>query len=330
MLKRMLVNLGAEADEHEVRLDSNTFSRSSPAIMIVTFYGVRGSAATPGPLTVKYGGNTSCVHIQLENGNDLILDAGSGIRLLGRKLAKKFNPVNILLSHCHWDHIQGYPFFDPIYQPDRVINVYVSIESGRKLLNSLMVQMDGTHFPVRAEDLPSFAIPKYKGIESELYERDGIQVIRKPLNHPGGGVAYKIEENGVRCAYVTDNELDPPHKPATRYDQWVNYLHGVDLLIHDAQYTQDDMPHKHGWGHTLISQVRKLATDAEVGTLVMFHHDPDRTDAELDEIQIENDKYLKSMRAPTRCVCAAEGMQIALTKPTLTGYTKTEVGSEPI
>ena len=298
--------------------------------MIVTFYGVRGSAATPGPLTVKYGGNTSCIHVQLENGNDLILDAGSGIRLLGHKLAKKSNPVNILLSHSHWDHIQGYPFFDPIYQPGRVIDVYVSVESGRMLLNSLMVQMDGTHFPVRAEDLPSFAMPKFKGIESELYEREGIQVVRKPLNHPGGGVAYRIEENGVRCAYVTDNELDPPDKPATRYDQWVNYLHGVDLLIHDAQYTQDDMPHKHGWGHSLISQVRQLAADAEVGMLVMFHHDPDRTDAELDEIQIENDKYLKSVHAPTRCVCAAEGMQITLRKPFLGGFTKTDIGSEPV
>jgi phosphoribosyl 1,2-cyclic phosphodiesterase len=298
--------------------------------MIVTFYGVRGSAATPGPLTVKYGGNTSCVHIKLKNGNDLILDAGSGLRLLGRKLAMKSSPIDILLSHCHWDHIQGYPFFDPIYQPDRVINVYVNVESGRKMLNSLMVQMDGMHFPVRAEDLPSFAMPKFKGVESELYERDGIQVVRKPLNHPGGGVAYRIEDGGVRCAYVTDNELDPPGKPATRYEQWVNYLHGVDLLIHDAQYTQDDMPHKHGWGHSLISQVRQLATDAEVGTLVMFHHDPDRTDAELDEIQIENDRYLKSMRVPTRCICAADGMQIALTKPYLGGDTKTEIGSEPI
>ena len=326
----MPVNLGVEADEDEVRLDTCTYSRLSPAIMIVTFYGVRGSAATPGPLTVKYGGNTSCVHIQLENGNDLILDAGSGIRLLGHKLAKKSNPVNILLSHCHWDHIQGYPFFDPIYQPGRVIDVYVSVESGRKLLNSLIVQMDGTHFPVRAEDLPSFAMPKFKGIESELYEREGIQVVRQLLNHPGGGVAYRIEENGVRCAYVTDNELDPPHKPATRYDQWVNYLHGVDLLIHDAQYTQDDMPHRHGWGHSLITQVRQLAVDAEVGTLVMFHHDPDRTDAELDDIQIENDKYLKSMRTPTRCVCAAEGMQITLKKPFLGGVTKTDIGSEPI
>ncbi|MGD8311864.1 MAG: MBL fold metallo-hydrolase [Gammaproteobacteria bacterium] len=326
----MPVTPGAEDNTNEVRLGTRAFSTLRPAIMIVTFYGVRGSAATPGPLTVKYGGNTSCVHIKLENGNDLVLDAGSGLRLLGRKLAMKSNPVDIVLSHCHWDHIQGYPFFDPIYQPDRIINVYVSVESGRKLLNSLVVQMDGMHFPVRAEDLPSFSMPKFKGIESELYERDGIQVVRQPLNHPGGGVACRIEENGVRCAYVTDNELDPPGKPATRYDQWVNYLHGVDLLIHDAQYTQDDMPHKHGWGHSLISQVRQLATDAEVGMLVMFHHDPDRTDAELDEIQIENDKYLKSMRSPTRCVCAAEGMQIALTKPVLGGDTKTEIGSEPL
>jgi phosphoribosyl 1,2-cyclic phosphodiesterase len=290
--------------------------------MIITFYGVRGSTAAPGPLTAKYGGNTSCVHIELENGNDLILDAGTGIRLLGRKLARKSSPANILLSHGHWDHIQGYPFFEPIYQPDRDIHVYISIDSGRKLLSKLFEQMDGTHFPVKASDLPSNNFSSFKGIESELYEREGIQVVKQKLNHPGGGVAYRISENGVSCAYVTDNELEPPNRPVTNYDQWVNYLHGVDILIHDAQYTEDDMPHKHGWGHSLISQVRRLATDAEVGTLVMFHHDPDRSDSELDEVQIENEKYLKSHRAPTRSVCAAEGMSISLDKPVLGGETR--------
>lgn len=293
--------------------------------MIITFYGVRGSTAAPGPQTAKYGGNTSCVHIELESGNDLVLDAGTGIRLLGKQLAKKITPANILLSHGHWDHIQGYPFFEPIYQPDRVINVYVHLESGRQLLDTLFQQMDGTRFPVKAEDLPSNHISKFKGIEKELHEREGINVVKQALNHPGGGVAYKIEENGATCAYVTDNELDPPYALSTNYDEWVNYLHGVDVLIHDAQYTEDDLPHKHGWGHSLISQVRQLATDAEVGTLVMFHHDPDRSDAELDEVQIENEKYLKSHRAPARSVCAAEGMRIHLSKPVLGGDTLIEI-----
>lgn len=290
--------------------------------MIITFYGVRGSIPAPGPSTAKYGGNTSCVHIELENGHDLILDAGTGIRLLGQKLVKKTTPANILLSHGHWDHIQGYPFFEPIYQQDRDIHVYISVDSGHKLLSKLFEQMDGTHFPVKAEDLPSNNFSKFKGIESELYEREGIQVVKQQLNHPGGGVAYKISENGVSCAYVTDNELDPPTQLVTNYDQWVNYLHGVDVLIHDAQYTEDDMPHKHGWGHSLISQVRQLATDAEVGALVMFHHDPERSDSELDEVQIENERYLKSHRAPTRSVCAAEGMSIRLEKPVQGGETR--------
>ncbi|MGD8348613.1 MAG: MBL fold metallo-hydrolase [Gammaproteobacteria bacterium] len=294
--------------------------------MIITFYGVRGSTAVPGPQTVRYGGNTSCVHIELETGHDLILDAGTGIRLLGRKLAQKSTPANILLSHGHWDHIQGYPFFAPIYQPDRDINVYISVQSGHRLLCSLFEQMDGTSFPVRAEDLPSNNICKFKGVESELYERENIRVVKRALNHPGGGVAYRIDDNDVSCAYVTDNELDPPYAPATTYDQWVNYLHGVDVLIHDAQYTEDDMPHKHGWGHTLISQVRRLATDAEVGALVMFHHDPDRSDSELDEVQIENERYLKSHRAPARSVCAAEGMRIELTRPVLGGETRISIG----
>ena len=294
--------------------------------MKIAFYGVRGSTAVPGPLTVKYGGNTSCVHIELETGNDLVLDAGTGIRALGQKLAAKSTPINILLSHGHWDHIQGYPFFAPIYQPDRELNVYINVESGQKLLSSLFSQMDGTNFPVKAEDLPSFVMPRFKGIESELYEREGIKVIKQALNHPGGGVAYKLTENKVSCAYVTDNELDPPYKTRTTYDQWVNYLHGVDVLIHDAQYTEDDMPHKHGWGHSLISQVRQLATDAEVGALVMFHHDPDRSDAQLDEIQIENERYFKSHRAPARSVCAAEGMQIRLNKPKRGGDAQIRIG----
>jgi phosphoribosyl 1,2-cyclic phosphodiesterase len=293
--------------------------------MKITFYGVRGSTPTPGPTTVKYGGNTSCVHIELDNGQDVVLDAGTGMRLLGKKLVIKNSPINIILSHGHWDHIQGYPFFAPIFQLDRQINVFTSAESGKKLLCALFDQMDGNNFPLKAEELPSLNTCIYKGAESVLYEK-GINIIKKPLNHPGGGTAYKIEENGISCAYVTDNELDPPYKLQTTYDEWVKYLHGVDVLIHDAQYTENDMPHKHGWGHSLISQVRQLAIDAEVGALVMFHHDPDRSDGEIDEIQIENEAHFKGKRAPAKSVCAAEGMQIKLSRTVAGGNTLIEIG----
>lgn len=292
--------------------------------MIITFYGVRGSTPAPGPTTIKYGGNTSCVHIELNNGQDVILDAGTGLRFLGQQLIKQTSPINIILSHAHWDHIQGYPFFAPIYQPDRQIDVFTSAQSGHRLLCSLFEQMDGNNFPVKSEELPSHSTSIFKGAESVLYEK-GINIIKKPLNHPGGGSAYKITEDGTTCAYVTDNELEPPYKLHTTYDEWVNFLHGVDVLIHDAQYTENDMPHKHGWGHSLISQVRQLASDAEVGALIMFHHDPDRSDGELDEIQIENEIFFKGKHAPAQSYCAAEGMQIKLSRPVTGGNTRIEV-----
>ena len=292
--------------------------------MIITFYGVRGSTPTPGPTTIKYGGNTSCIHLALDNGQDVILDAGTGMNKLGKKLFKTTTPINIILSHVHWDHIQGYPFFDPIFQADRQIDVFSSIESNDQAPGALFRQMDGINFPVTLNELPSQNTCIFDDVETILQQRN-IHVTKKPLNHPGGGSAYRFEEDGISCAYVTDNELEPPENIHTTYDEWVDFLHGVDVLIHDAQYTEDDMPHKHGWGHSLISQVRQLAIDAEVGTLVMFHHDPDRSDAELDEIQIENEAHFKNKRNPAKSICAAEGMQIKLSKPIIGSDTLVEI-----
>lgn len=292
--------------------------------MIITFYGVRGSAPTPGPTTVKYGGNTSCVHIALDNGQDVILDAGTGLKQLGQNLLGKNTPINIILSHVHWDHIQGYPFFAPIFQPERQIDIFSSVDTCEHSACTLLRQLDGINFPVKVGELPSRSNCIAHDIETILSERN-IIISKKPLNHPGGGTAYRFEEDGMSCAYVTDNELDPPYKLNTTYDEWVDFLHGVDVLIHDAQYTEDDMPQKHGWGHSLISQVRQLAVDAEVGTLVMFHHDPDRTDGELDEIQIENEAHFKNKRNPAKSICAAEGMQIKLSRTVAGSDTLVEI-----
>jgi phosphoribosyl 1,2-cyclic phosphodiesterase len=279
--------------------------------MKITFYGVRGSIPSPGPDTYRYGGNTSCVHIETASGQDLILDAGTGIRNLGKRLAKKQGTINILLSHGHWDHIQGYPFFKPIYQPDRLIRVYTATSGHHGQICSLIDQIDGASFPVKATELPSHSECVTEDIDTDL-SRQGLQVRRMPINHPGGGYAYRIEEEGTSCAYITDNELEPPNKVATTYGQWVEFCHDVDVLIHDAQYLESDMPHKHGWGHSLVSQVRQLAVDAEVGCLVMFHHDPDRTDTEIDFIQRENEHFFQGKHAPAISICASETMQINL------------------
>ncbi|MCK5383402.1 MAG: MBL fold metallo-hydrolase [Gammaproteobacteria bacterium] len=280
--------------------------------MKITFYGVRGSIPSPGPDTSRYGGNTSCVHIETASGQDLVLDAGTGIRNLGKRLIEKDSTINILMSHGHWDHIQGYPFFMPIYQPDRHIRVFTSTNTDHGQIFSLFDQIDGATFPVKANELPSRSECITEDFETQLAMQD-ICIQRMQLNHPGGGYAYRIEENGASCAYITDNELEPPEKASTTYDQWVEFCHGVDVLIHDAQYLESDMPHKHGWGHSLVSQVRQLAVDAEVGCLVMFHHDPDRTDTEIDFIQKDNDHFFRGKRAPSISLCAAENMQIKLT-----------------
>jgi phosphoribosyl 1,2-cyclic phosphodiesterase len=280
--------------------------------MKITFYGVRGSIPSPGPQTVRYGGNTSCVYVELANGDDLILDAGTGIRRLGDRLAGRRSPVNLFLSHGHWDHIQGYPFFAPIYQPDLQINVYTTAVGEHDQLCALFDQMDGANFPVRSDHLPSKARMIFHQSDTVISETS-VRIVRQKLNHPGGGSAYRIEEEGASCAYVTDNELEPPRPGSTRYEEWVAFCEHVDVLIHDAQYEQSDMPHKHGWGHSLVTQVRQLARDAEVGCLVMYHHDPERTDLQIDRIQRENEAYFASLPWSLVSLCASEGTQIQLT-----------------
>jgi len=170
--------------------------------------------------------------------------------------------------------------------------------------------MDGSNFPVHAEDLPS-KITTVHQVDQYL-KRQSFQTVRKHLNHPGGGNAYRIEEDGVSIAYITDNELYPPAVPQTTYDEWVDFCAAADLLIHDAQYTKKDMPAKHGWGHSLISQVRQLAVDAQVKNLAIYHHDPERTDSELDEIAIESAKFFKSKNSVIGSHIAAEGLMFDL------------------
>jgi ribonuclease BN (tRNA processing enzyme) len=213
------------------------------------------------------------------------------------------------MTHKHCDHIIGFPFFEPIYQDNREISIYPSEPEVRAQLCSLMNQMDGAHFPVSSKELPSETKCVMVNIEDVL-QAHGIHVTRRALNHRGGGSAYRIEEDGVSCAYITDNELRPADKVKTTYEEWVEFCYGVNVLIHDSQYVESDLPLKYGWGHSLVSQVRQLALDAAVETLVLFHHDPDRTDSELEHIQQETTLFFEEKNVPTKGICAWQGLVI--------------------
>jgi phosphoribosyl 1,2-cyclic phosphodiesterase len=278
--------------------------------MTVRFWGVRGSIPSPGPTTIRYGGNTSCVSIEIDDDNVLVLDAGTGIRALGKALEGSTAAIFVLLTHAHWDHMQGFPFFYPIYQPERTVYLFPT-PLKRALWCSVLEQMDGAHFPVTPEALPSRTACITKDVIAFL-QQHGFHISALATNHPGGGSGYRIEHAGRSVVYLTDNELDPPYAKATEFEEFVDFCQGVDVLIHDAQYLDSDMPHKHGWGHSLVQQVCALATAAQVRHLVLYHHDPDRTDDEVDAIQEMARHWLYTSAPHMQCTAAYEGLTICV------------------
>jgi len=257
---------------------------------------------------MRYGGNTACVSVDLGHDTLLVLDAGTGIRPLGEDLAAKDTDIFVLLSHAHWDHIQGFPFFAPIYQPHRLISI-LSTRMGHTLWCPTLEQMDGMHFPVTPEDLPARVLCLMeRGLE--ILQERGCHLSWIATNHPGGGTGYRIERAGRSLVYLTDNELEPPYEKATSFDEFATFCRQTDVLIHDAQYLQSDMPAKHGWGHSLVPQACQLAVAAEVKHLILFHHDPARTDDGLDAIQEEARAWIQTQNRHMQCTAAYEGLVV--------------------
>jgi phosphoribosyl 1,2-cyclic phosphodiesterase len=274
--------------------------------MQLTFYGVRGSIPTPGPDYIRYGGNTACVHIELDDGTDIILDAGTGIRALGDKLIKKSSPIHILLTHNHWDHIQGFPFFAPIYQPQREIN----ITPGQTKLpehDAIIKQMQGSVFPVQFSTLPANITISPLPDNTKQWHIGNATISRLPMNHPGKGSAYTIEENGKKIAYITDNELYPPYKKETDFLTFVDFARHADIIIHDAQYMLSDMPAKSGWGHSVAEEAVKLAMACNSKAIALYSHDPSRTDDDIDTIIEHCNEYITVAESPVNLFAAYEG-----------------------
>lgn len=274
--------------------------------MKVSFFGTRGSCPSPGKNTVKYGGNTACVLVESDDGKKLILDAGTGIRALGDEFIKSNDDIFLLITHNHYDHIQGFPFFKPIYQKERNINIYPSVtepDSPRAIVE----QLQGSYSPIRSKMLMANIQFKFPDWQQQIVEINGFTVSRRPMNHPNGGMSFLISADNRTVAYVTDNELSAADAVMT-LAQWQSFVAGVDLLIHDGQYINEDMPLKQGWGHSLITECLNLAITAEVKNLAIYSHDPERTDIELDQLQIEID----AMKSPVNAFLSREGQSIHL------------------
>ncbi|MGJ8680754.1 MBL fold metallo-hydrolase [Paraglaciecola sp.] len=279
--------------------------------MQITFYGVRGSCPAPGPEFIKYGGNTACTHVCLEDGTDLILDAGTGIKNLGQKLIKQTNDIHLLLTHNHWDHIQGFPFFAPIYQPNRNINItpgQISFDE----YDAILTQMSGSVFPVDYKTLPANIqiTPLEKSIDS--WQIGQAKITRLTMNHPGGGSSFGIEADGKKVVYITDNELYPPYKKNTDFLEWVEFCKDADLIIHDAQYMIEDMPAKSGWGHSVAEEAVKLAMASRAKRMALYSHDHIRTDDQIAAIESHCQFVIEVGGANLELFAAAEGLSLEL------------------
>lgn len=281
--------------------------------MHVTFYGVRGSCPAPGPETAEHGGNTSCVGARLADGTQLVFDAGTGIRLLGHELEQMDyqRPIHLLLSHTHWDHIIGLPFFGPLWQEDTHLIIHPLTNNRQERFRWKPTIFDEIHFPVPAADIPC---------KIELADHPRSQwtigsatVLRIRLNHPGGAQGFRIEDSsGAVFCYLTDNELAPPGGPTTTPEHLAQFAQGADVIVHDAQYTEAEMPDKHGWGHSLINDVLAFGAQAAPKRLVLFHHDPERSDDALHDLLEQARASYREQGLDTEVVMAREGDTIEL------------------
>ena len=287
----------------------------------VKFWGVRGSIPTPGPGTVFYGGNTSCLEVRAE-GETIILDSGTGIRRLGVALAAEFKNqplhLTILITHTHWDHIQGFPFFLPAYEPKNQIRI-LGYEGARVgLARIFSSQMEGPYFPIGLKELPgNISIEELKDLEFSI---GNVRVQAAFVNHPGICVGYRLHTRHGSIAYLPDNEpcYRLRSKPdtelffqagATEFAQaedakLIEFLHGTDILVIDAQYDAEEYKSHIGWGHGCVDDVVTLALRAQVKRLYLFHHDPEHDDAKISQM-VEHARQLAAAQGSSIVIEAA-------------------------
>jgi len=294
-------------------------------MMRVTFWGTRGSIATPGRSTMRYGGNTSCVELEA-GGQIIIFDAGTGIRELGLKLLRQYKTkpltIHLFVSHTHWDHIQGFPFFRPAYNTENRIHVYGPPGREKTFEAIFRAQMDSDYFPVDLGDMsPNIEVHEVR----EPITIGKLTVTHFYLNHPALTLGYRVTQGKKSIVYATDNEpyqgsihaaghsgTGDTDLPMLLDERFVDFLRGTDLYIGEAQYTNDEYEEKKGWGHSSLETTVRFAVQAGVKQLALFHHDPQHSDKFIDKMIVHARKLAKHYGGPTRCVAAREGQRLEI------------------
>lgn len=245
--------------------------------MKAAIWGCRGTLPAPGPATVRYGGNTTCVALETAGGRLVVLDCGSGFRPLGNAVAA--NPpaeLDILMTHMHLDHVTGLGFFAPVFM-NTSIRIWGPRLEGKSLEENIAAYLSPPLFPLRYEDIP--ATLHFNEVHDETWAIDGLRVTAAPVQHPGGALGYRIEEAGRTLVFIPDNEL------GLDAESGVELATGADVLMHDAQYTAAQYPSKVGWGHSSTSDFAAFVRRTEPGRAFMFHHDPEHDDETLEAMR---------------------------------------------
>ena len=280
--------------------------------MKVTIWGCRGSLASPGPETVRFGGQTSCVTVHLSDRSLLILDAGTGIRPLGMALGHDHpKRIDIFITHLHTDHIEGLRFFDPIWDPSVELNVWGPPSPIRELRSRIAPYFAPPFFPVHLRNIPSH--PEFRDTPTTTWRIGSASVTAQLVKHPGPTVGYRVEENGAALAYLPDHEPALGSDLSTVEAEWISGIalaEGAAVLLHDAQYTQEEYGERVGWGHSSTEDVVTFARRAGSRRLVLFHHDPLHTDEQLERILARASELRASGDAEVEL--AREGMTFEL------------------
>ena len=291
---------------------------------LITFWGTRGMITTPGRITEKYGGNTPCVTVIHED-TYIILDAGTGMRPLGIELIEDFykeeeptSSFHLFLSHTHWDHIQGIPYFLRSFMEDIKLTIHGSPHRERYIESVLKNQMDSGYFPVSMSDVG--ADISIQDISEEVIVLGTVVVDwQEQLFHPGGSVRYRLNVDGKKIVYATDVELNLIFDPASNEpdkealaQEYCDFIYEADLLIADGQYTEEEYATKVGWGHTSISLLLEIANQSKVKQLAVFHHDPQHSDRFLDALSIESRSKYRFDEGEMDVFWAREGMTLAI------------------